>query len=259
MHLRKRQTKWLNGRSIPLFDSPNATVRKVLAVCPSVDRAVLPLAVLILLVVSCPRIYAGQFVNLDFESPRLPLNDLAALSVDALPGWAVNAGVLGNNRVFVNSSPLSGAAISFYGPLTDQPNSNHDLYSARLYSGYILGVGVGVSIWQSGNVPESAKSLRLEARSFQGYQVTLDGTPIAMSRVQDGVDYDTYYGDISGFSGQAAELKIQTVAGPGFLDGGPYLFIDKISFSTLVVPEPGVYALLGVGLFGLGCWRRWRA
>ncbi len=199
------------------------------------------------------QLHGGQFMNLDFESPRLPLPDLVARSVDAVPDWNVDAGVLGPDRVFVNGPPLAGAAISFFGPLSPVPNPQQNLYSVSLYSGNAGNTFTGVSISQAALVPESSKSLCLEARIFGGYSVTLDGAPIYMYLVSGGTEYDTYYGDISNFAGMTADLKIETAAGTTLFDQ-PYMYIDKISFSTLVVPEPSTYTLFALGLFGL-CWR----
>ncbi len=256
MHLRKWQIKWLNGRSIPLFDSPDVPVRKVLAVRPSRDRAVLPVAFLLLLVVSSPRIHAGQFVNLDFESPNLPIHEvgfLEGLAIDALPGWRPLIGSVESSSVLLNTTTISSASFSLFGPLTKQANPNHNLYSLRLYSGDAINRKSSVSISQSGLISEASKSLRLEARIFGEYHVTLDGTPISMSLSATGTDFDTYFGHISSFSGRTVELKIETGIDRGVLNR-PFMYIGEVGFSTSVVPEPNVYTLIAIGLLGV-IWR----
>ena len=99
---------------------------------------------------------------------------------------------------------------------------------------------------------------RLNGENHREYRVTLDGTAVSMVLSLTGNEDDVYRGDISGFSGRSAELKTETGTGTDLFDL-PRVFIDNISFSTLVVPEPGAYALLGIGLVGLGWWRRVRA
>src|SRR5437870_2365448 len=80
--------------------------------------------VMIILIVGGPSGHAQgtlQFVNLNFESPILPLdpNDPNGVPViNALPGWTAFIGGSQVDRIFYDTVSLGGAAISLHDPMS---------------------------------------------------------------------------------------------------------------------------------------------
>ena len=140
---------------------------------------------LLVVVMGGSALQAGQFLNLDFESPHLPIRPVEGfegLPSDAFPSWEVRVSNLNFGRVFLNVAPLAGARVALFGPLEVQPNPKHDLYSARLFAGFMNDNELhAVSVSQAGLIPSNARSLRLEARIIGEYHVTLDGTAVSMA------------------------------------------------------------------------------
>jgi hypothetical protein len=109
---------------------------------------------------------------------------------------------------------------------------------------------------QTALVPAIAQSLRFRAYA-SGYLsplvplvVTLGGQRLSPTALGSGVNYTLYGADIHTLAGQTAELDFTVpAAGNGGIN---YLFLDSIQFSTVVVPEPGVFGLSALGALLLG-------
>ena len=195
---------------------------------------------------------AQSFQNLNFESPVLPLTRDGFFQVainDAMPGWTGYIGDSRVDRVNYNAISLSAPAITFLGPGALEPVIQGQ-YRVYLQPGYD-GSGtqlINVAIAQSGTISVTALSLSFYlARGTP--EVYFAGSLLPATLLGTGPGESQLYGaDISAFAGQTGELRF---SGSGFL--------DAISFSTLPVPEPGVAALLALGV-GLMVWRgrgRW--
>jgi len=183
----------------------------------------------------------GTFVNLGFEQANLPYlapgqsgGDVSAL--DALPGWTVQMN-LGN--ILYNNQNLDLASVSilntnYPGP----PGFALGTYYVLLQAGGYPGEPATIpSIAQNGEVPATAKSMRLIAYSSPPV-VTFAGNQIPLFALNT-VGYRTFYGaDISAYAGQTGELKFT----------GGLTYFDNISFSTLGIPEPAPLAMITTGL-----------
>ena len=202
------------------------------------------LAIAVIFIVSA----RGQgFLNLDFESaqnlPGNPGPDGALVSVtDALLGWTAYDGDLALSSIYYVSNSLGRAQ-----------NPELEGGSLALSGDYSVGIYPGGSISQTGLVPDNAESLQFEADitgPINFFAVTLGGQKLSYSALSEGPDYTVYGANIpAGMDGQMEALA--------FSSGGDNL-LDNIEFSSMSVPEPSQFALVGLGaiLFGLRRLRR---
>ena len=202
---------------------------------------------------------AQGFVNLDFESATIvpiPGDSLGRVQfAPTFPGWTgyfngVNmASSALYNDVFIGSSGFA---------LVDQnatfPSLAISHYTAVLQSGAV-GFQPSVALAQTGQIPNGTASLRFLGSTFAtGFIVTMNGQAVNPIALQSFGNYTEYGADISQFSGQTAELRFTR---PAVATGSSFAF-DNISFSSVGVPEPGVWALLGLGGALLWCATRRR-
>ncbi len=189
------------------------------------------------------------FLNLNFESAKidgnLTFNQIDA--TNAFPGWTVVA-----PYIFYDDRSLSGASISIID--TNPPSSFvpiHRKYYALLIGAdpKIYGSTFAISIGQTGQIPSWAASISFWGND-QGMQITFNGQPLDFSVSGSTANYNIYSADISAFAGQTGPLLF-TVP-PSY--GGT---LDNIQFSSSPIPEPGTFALVGLGALLLG-WRRYR-
>ena len=132
-------------------------------------------------------------------------------------------------------------------------------YTAILQT-HTISLQAQVSLFQTGLVPSDARSLRFlgttPAGLFQGtLSVSLGGVPLSLIVLQDFVTNALYAVDITSFAAQNAELRFTDTVGPG---GSSDFFLDAITFSPIAVPEPGTWALLGLGSTFFWCAARRR-
>ena len=185
----------------------------------------------------------GQgFLNLDFESAQnLPSTGGASVSVaNALPNWTAYAGlntlsaVYYVSNIFLGSSPVELEAGSL-------ALSGH--FSVGLYN--------SGSISQTGSVPNNAESLLFEAEGpgtggslgASGLEVMLGGQSLSLSALSDGSGYTVYGANVPADMDDQVEALTFLIRGGG--DGG--VLLDNIEFSSMSVPEPSQFALVGLG------------
>ncbi|MSU57614.1 MAG: PEP-CTERM sorting domain-containing protein [Pedosphaera sp.] len=218
-------------------------------------------------VVSFSALAQGNFQNLDFESPLLPLVHVGSGSFDfvavsnAVPGWDVFLGTNQRNSVLYNNWFLGNATVGLLGP--DWTNSN----PIRLAGSYSMNLQAGLdsnfqptsaSIAQSRLVPPSAMSVQMSVREFINigggqFAVTLGGQNIPMFPLSFTPNYTIFGGDILPFAGLIRELRISAVPTPNY-DHSSFT-IDSITFSDQPIPEPSSLILIGLGALFLG--RQW--
>jgi len=182
--------------------------------------------------------FSQGFVNLNFESPNLPLvPDLAGFVpiANALPGWT---GYVGGNQigdVLYNNISIGTPLISFHGPGSLSPILQGS------YSVSLEPFSSTAAITQSGVIPATAQSLRFYASG--SIRVSFAGQSIPLSNLGSTATATIYGGDISSFANLFGLLQFQ---------GGGIL--DNIRFSNQPIPEPSVLGLFGLGALLFG-WR----
>ena len=184
----------------------------------------------------------GSFINLNFESPILPLTRDAEFMVpitNALPSWTGYIGGSQVSRIAYNAIALDAAAISLHDPGSPSFIPLQGSYSVFLQGGRFS--PFGAAIGQTAQINPLANSLFFSAQFdniFPGPQVTFAGQSISYFEFSQANNYSVFAADISALAGQTGELR--------FSSGGSVL-LDGIRFSSTVVPEPSTFALTGIG------------
>ncbi|RZI85207.1 MAG: PEP-CTERM sorting domain-containing protein [Rubrivivax sp.] len=204
---------------------------------------------------------AQSFTNLDFESANFDRN--GGMFVDwslAAPGWQHSAGN-DTSIVYWRQTHIGGSQIYLLESASESFGSKPWIegeYGMYFRSGVERGSDwnspwINAYLAQTGLVAAGTQSIRLIARGPSGFEVSLDGTPIALTAVGQ----DEFVGDVSAFAGRVAELRItDTVSRANNQFDGVH--VDNIRFSTSPVPEAGTLSLMLLGMGGLLGARRWR-
>jgi hypothetical protein len=201
--------------------------------------------------------WSQGFVNLNFESPILPLAPDGGFvqTANAIPGWTAylfanpqteigyNAVSIGGSIITLNDTNASGSATAIL-PIQGK-------YSVVLYASQ-FGPYAPAAIGQTGEIPPDAQSLTFFANLFNfvnfvsTVQVTFNGQPINYLVTGSTANYNIYAADISAYAGQTGELLF-TATSPSLA------ILDNIQFSSTAVPEPSTFglAVLGALVFGL--------
>ena len=202
--------------------------------------------------------FSQSFVNPDFEAANVSGYSVldAIPTTNAFPGWTAfyfTGGVTGIlSQVTYDGISLGSAAISVVD--SNAPGGFGQLQGE--YSAYLFGsFGYSVGVSQTGLVPAGTQSLQMNAYSFYGFTVTLNGQILNMIPLATNSPNDIVYAaDVSAFAGQVATLSL--IAPPLANPNGAEF--DSIVFSPSFVPEPDSLGLLALGglFFGLSCWRK---
>jgi hypothetical protein len=202
-------------------------------------RITMTLAIAAIFIISA---HGQGFLNLNFESAQnLPGNPGAhgtPVSVsDGLPNWTAYDGDLALSSIYYVSNSFPGGA-----------SSSVELEGGSLALSGEFCVGLyGGSISPTGLVPGNTESLQFATHGTgaggslggTGFSVTLGGQSLSYSALSTGPDYIVYGANIpTGMDGQMEALA--------FSDGGDVL-LDDIEFSSMSVPEPSQFALIGLG------------
>lgn len=220
-------------------------------------------------VVVSPTSYAQGFANLNFEqaavvsappgyTPSDAYNPISATS--ALLYWTVREDGAVMTAVWGTPVALDETSVALvlgsYSPIQGS-------YSVQLsaYADAPSGLYHYSSISQTGVIPVGSQFIQFliaspsQAGSVQPNPVvTVNGTPIGLSRVSPSGGVITMAGDISAFAGTTATLTFlcQATQGGGFPANENIFNLDGIQF----VPEPSTLALFGLGALLLV--RPWR-
>jgi hypothetical protein len=194
----------------------------------------------------------GTFQNLDFEDanivldPSLPYYPNSTYTASALPGWTIYGNFIGPSVMLYNAATIGSAAVSIQdgGGTSIAINPWQGSYSLYLQNNSVT--FAPVAIGQVGTLPGDIQSV-----TFFGdnpfMALTFNGHPIPLAAISSTPSYTIYGGNISAYAGQTGELRLQ-----GFGQ------LDNIHFSNQPIPEPTTLSLFGLGLLGLGWWRRQR-
>ena len=206
--------------------------------------------------IACLQSVSGQsFVNLDFENTtftRFLVNSYTGYYATnaTVPGWDwLPHQTFGNGdpntTVAFNNLALSAAAVDLEGTNFFAPYSaiqgNYSIYlQGASYNG-----GGGALIGQTGQIPANAESITYWGGNFQ---VSFNGQLLSFNDISNALTYGVWQADISAYAGQIGELLFTCAERNGGM-------LDNIQFSSLPIPEPGIF-----GMFGLGalCFLRYR-
>jgi len=211
------------------------------------------LGVLALLICGLSAQSQGTFQNLDFERanvPLVPTNQFGAAvaTTDGLPGWTAYFGSSQATTIGHNDTTFGGAGVSIEGP--DWPSSqilqgNYSVLIASSSAGPLNTAAIA----QTGQIPQTAKTLVFWWAPLSSIEPSFNGQAIALTQVGAGSNYRIMMGDVSPFAGQTGELRFtSSVNGGGFL--------DNIQFSSQPIPEPSVLGLSLLALIGIFTARR---
>jgi hypothetical protein len=221
---------------------------------------------LIVLQIACSSVGspAASFQNLDFESPVLPLTAQDSYGrvpiANALPGWTAFAGANPETLVLYNTIFLDSTGVGLVGPLTGDPGPFPT--QSRIEGNYTVFLEAGFELFNSsrrsdaiisqfGVVPDDTRSLQFKVFALGAFTVCLGGENLSLIPLSTSTDFTLYAGDASRFSGQTAELRFTAISSPERQPN--VVWLDSISFSPVPIPEPGIWALVGMGLLFLGC------
>jgi hypothetical protein len=193
-------------------------------------------------------IKAAEFQNLDFEQatiPPTPAGQYGTLSADpalAFPGWTMGSSGPGSpNYTLYNNLTLGSVAQVLVGPSFPNGIGYTPLegsYSALLQFGPHPTLGTPALI-QTGLVPVDARSITcVMSQSQNDASVTLDGVVIPLFSIGGG----RWTGDVTSFAGKETQLMFSTKS-----YAGQWLYFDDVQFSSVVVPEPSLTWLWGLG------------
>jgi hypothetical protein len=158
----------------------------------------------------------------------------------------VDASLAGEITSTINVNPPSTVTAGGLALLVGRRNSLgirvEGRYSLGLVNGQSDGMKLTYNLSQSGSIPMDANSIFFKA-SFNTLSLQIDGqelSPIFLESTTSG--FDLFGADIRGFSGRTVELDFFTRP-VGFNEG---YVIDSVSFSPVIVPEPGSLSLFGM-------------
>jgi hypothetical protein len=203
----------------------------------------------------------SSFINLNFESVVLPLVTNQSdpyqrvFAAGALPGWNAYLGDQLQSVVLYNNRSLDSSTVGLVGP---GPSFGFapigGFYSAQLQAKYSLSGPPATeesSLRQTGFVPADTKALYLEIFGFGNISVMLGEQTLSLIPVSSNANYTLYGADVSAWANQTAELRLMATPRPPTpqnpFPGMSLAVFDGITFSPNPIPEPGTWALLGLG------------
>ncbi|MBI5384918.1 MAG: PEP-CTERM sorting domain-containing protein [Verrucomicrobia bacterium] len=193
-------------------------------------------------------------MNLDFEATTISLASPPGYfsKSDALPGWNVFLASEPQSQVWYNNPRLGAEGVTLLGAQVGPVIEGS--FTLLLQGGYVT----PVTIAQTGFIPAKTASLQIKA-IFGTYPaggenrlvLSLNGQPLATTVLATVPGaYTLYAADVLSFAGMNAELRITA---PPWPESGNYnYYLDSIEFRP--VPEPSMWALLGLGSVLLAAW-----
>jgi hypothetical protein len=214
----------------------------------------------------------GQgFLNPGFESnPVYVGSDPSGLgSSYAIPNWTVSYNSTPQSGVLINNYILDyTTAALFVGASSGVIDGNQSVFLAASSFEAPVGGSSSESISQSRTVPSTANSIQFKLGTIWGFggtvdlsqpqnnfYVTVNNQIVPLQILANNGSYMTLAGDVSSWTGQAAQLSIGVGVPYQPFGNGEILYsgiIDDVSFSASPVPEPSVSSLFFVSLLVMG-------
>ena len=194
--------------------------------------------------------HSQGFLNLDFESAHLSgyAQGLVPATV-GIPGWNAYVSGIPDSQVLFNLKNLDDPVVTIQGTASIYLTPLQGNYSVYIQGGSPYAYGTNAGIFQTGQIPISAKSLTFWGQ-VGNVQLSFSGQALSYNAIGNIGNYSIFGADISAFAGQTGELRFNVTHPGGAI-------LDNIQFSNSPVPEPGSLALLVAGGL-LVAWRRWR-
>src|SRR5579885_1410417 len=202
-------------------------------------------------------IRAQGFINLNFENASFTVDPAGAFppysvfASNAIPGWTAYLGGVPQMDILSNTETLGLAAISLQA--TNQKTVGFVLpafqgkWSIFLqgFFGSTNGGSLSAAIGQTAQIPITAQSLLFWGNlSLSGvtndFTVSFNGQNLSLLAISNTLNYTVYGADISAFAGQRGQLLFTA-------NYKTYAELDNIQFSSLPIPEPGVFSLVCLG------------
>lgn len=200
----------------------------------------------------------GTFVNLNFEAATVPyLTNTGSLvpTSAAFPGWTVYYGNIPQSTVAYNGILPAGGILlwtrDFAAVFPIPPSFGSFSMIPKPSSSF------DVSLSQVGTLPAGAHELLFESHGDfplvpANFQFRFGSTLLPVELVSQAGLVSSWRASLAGLGGQTDELSIG-FSGPDFV--GFHRF-DNLQFTS--IPEPGTWALLGLGGACLWCGARRR-
>ena len=199
--------------------------------------------------------FSQSFINLNFESARIVPTENGWPQIEttnALPGWTVLIGGSQITTITYNAQAVGGTWVSIDATNGLQISGRDSVF---LQGGFYPFTAPTAAISQTGLIPISAVSLLFQAQPGPGdLEVSFGSQVLSVFALSTGPNYTLYGADISAFAGQTNALTFSALQNLNAYNGWR---IDNIQFSTNAVPEPSMFALIGLGGVLLG-FRRWK-
>lgn len=212
------------------------------------------ISILPLLLVLYGRGQAQGFLNLDFNSANIPsgtqAGDFVPIS-DAIPDWTAYFGTSQQTSILYDSLATGSQEIAILSSNSPGaiPGNNYTVVIQATGGS----AGPSTSLAQTALIPSTANSIFFTASLpySAGWQVTIDGQVISVTEISAVGDNAVYAGNVSAFAGQVDQLEFTALSGAG---PSVNLYLDSISFSPTLVPEPNMLGLSALG----GLFLAWR-
>jgi hypothetical protein len=192
----------------------------------------------------------GTFQDLNFEEATLiaypsgqPTTSPGPVyAAQALPGWTVYIGGIAQNQIPFDSGGSDYPVIV----LSSKPNVLDGNYGAFLGgSGVNPNQSPSSSLQQTGIIPIGANSIEFLSNPNIHMTFAVGGQMLPLVSTPQPSGATLYAANIPGFGGQTATIAFNQTP----TAGGDYL--DDITFSSQVVPEPSGYLLFAAGAFSV--------
>ncbi len=169
-----------------------------------------------------------------------------------MPGWQVYYGSSNAPLNVVPHNGLNAGTInaSILGPNFSSFPIIEGQYMPFLQSGVSGSLnpeGRTVSLSQVGLVPAMAQSLQFKVNGFAAtnFGVFLNGQSLPLFSLFSSSSYTLWSAPVNGFTGQVSELRFTVFSPPERIYNN--IGVDSFEFLSAAVPEPGTWALLGLG------------